>query len=147
MLEGEVVAEDADRTGRAGLCGDECGFIGKEAVALTTKDFEALLQTMGNERRHPEMERAADKSGSVAAVGEIVAQVTIDKVGHALSRSCLLSVALLPAVFFQPLLKVHHAERVHSLRRISVAVVCRCGVATLYPGDVLGMNLHDHAAV
>ena len=41
MLEGEVVAEDADRTGRAGLCGDECGFIGKEAVALTTKDYGA----------------------------------------------------------------------------------------------------------
>lgn len=73
VLQGEIVAENTYRTGGAGLCSYECGFIGQEAMTLTTKGFETFLQTMGNERRHPEVQRAADKSGGIAALREVVA--------------------------------------------------------------------------
>ncbi len=147
VLQGEIVAENTYRTGGAGLCSYECGFIGQEAMTLTTKGFETFLQTMGNERRHPEMQRTTDKSRCIAAVREIVAQMTIDEVCHALGWGSLLSVTLLPAALFQLLLKTHHAERIRSLCRVSVVVVRGSGAATLYLGEVFGMNLHDHATV
>jgi uncharacterized FAD-dependent dehydrogenase len=62
--------------------------------------------------------------------GMVVAQAVVHEVCHALRRSGLLHVALLPACTLQFLLEVHHAQRI-----------------VLVAAHVLGACLHDHARV
>jgi len=70
---------------------------------------KTLLKSFDNERRHPKMQRTADQSGCITAVGKIVTQSVIHKVGHTLSGCSLFHIALQPAVFLQFLLKTEHA--------------------------------------
>lgn len=130
MLQRGEVACDAHGRRCAGLGGDEHSLVGEEAVTHLAELLEALLQTLAHVLRHPEVKGRGYESGGIAALGQVVAQTVVHEVCHALRRSGLLHVALLPARTLQFFLEVHHAQRI-----------------VLVAAHVLGACLHDHARV
>lgn len=74
---------------------------------MLTEKLEGLLETGDDERRHPEVERTGDEARRIARLGEVVTQAAINEVGHALSRSRLPHIALLPCGPLQLFLEMH----------------------------------------
>ena len=111
MLQGVAVAKNTDGRRGTGLHGDERGLVGEEAMRILAEGLETFLQTLAHKRGHPEMERTADKARGITALGKVVAQTVVHKVGHALGRCRLLHIALLPALLLHDLLEMHHRER------------------------------------
>ena len=79
-------------------------------MRILAESPKTFLQTLAHERRHPEMQRTADDTRSIAALWQVVAQTVVHEVGHTLGWCSLLHVALLPALLFYYLLEVHHLE-------------------------------------
>jgi len=80
------------------------------------------------------MQGTAHQSGGIRTFGQIIAQPTIHKVGHALCRCGLPHVALLPAEPFYMFLKAHHAQ----------GIIASFGKGLL---TILRFHLHHHATV
>ncbi len=51
-----IITGDAHRGGRARLDTDDGGIVGEETARILAKDHEALAQSVGDERRHPQVE-------------------------------------------------------------------------------------------
>ena len=103
-------------------------------MRLPAEGFKTLLQALHNERRKPKMQGTAHQSGGIRTFGQIIAQPTIHKVGHALCRCGLPHVALLPAEPFYMFLKAHHAQ----------GIIASFGKGLL---TILRFHLHHHATV
>ena len=97
---------------------------------MFTEIPKALLQPFHNRLRHPEMKRRRDESWCIRRSRQVVRQPAVHKIGHALRRSRLFHVALLPAHFFQLLLKSHYAKRLSSIA-----------------ANIFRAKLHHHTAV
>ena len=110
MLQRQLVAKDANGRRRASLHCNEHRLVGQEAMGPLAESLEAILKTFGYERREPEIKRTANQAWRITALGQVVAQAIVDKIGHALRGSRLPHVALLPTRLLQPLLEIHHAK-------------------------------------
>ena len=56
------------------------------------------------------MKRTGYQTRRITALRQVVTQTVVHEVGHALRWCRLLHVALLPALFLQYLLEIHHLE-------------------------------------
>ena len=130
VLQRSEVAGDAHGRRGAGLGGDKYRLVGEKTVTHLAEFLEAFLQTFAHVLRHPEVKGRRYESGGIAALGQVVAQAVVHEVCHALRRSGLLHVALLPARTLQFFLEMHHAQRI-----------------VLVAAHVLGACLYDHARV
>ena len=84
-------------------------------MSLTAKGLKALLQARSNSLWQPEVQRGRDQSRGIGATRQVKAQLAIDEICHALGRSRLFHVCLLPANPFQLLLIVHHTQHIVTL--------------------------------
>ena len=57
------------------------------------------------------MKRTGNQTRRITALRQVVTQTVVHEVGHALRWRRLLHVALLPTLFLQYLLEIHHLER------------------------------------
>ena len=105
MLEGLSVSEDANRSGGASLYGNHGSFVSQEAVLLAAKDAETFLQALANELRHPEMQGRRHEAWGIARGRKVIAETSVHKVRHTLSRCGLSATALLPAEAFEVFLE------------------------------------------
>ena len=96
VLQGVVVAHHTNGRRSARFGGDEDRIVGEKTATATTEGFEALLQTLGDEARHPKMEGRGDQAGGVARFGEFGRETVVDKIGHALGGRHLRAPTLHP---------------------------------------------------
>lgn len=173
VLEGVALAQYAQGGGGAGFDGQHGGLVGEEAAVATSEGAEGLLEARGDEAGEPEVQRAGQEAGGIAALVEFGAEATVHKVGHALGGGCLAAHGLEPAVALELFLEQEGAEDVvvrvvgrggirgggrEGIRSggvRSLAALQGYDVGTLQFGgrehggghDVLGAHLHHHAGV
>ena len=114
VLQGFVVAYDADRGRSTCFYGNHHCLVGQEAVRALAEQLEAPAQSAADEFRHPEVKRRRNQSRAVRGIGQVVADFPVDEVRHTLRRSRLPHVTLLPAELLQFLLKVHYSQCMYS---------------------------------
>ena len=121
MLQGAVVAHHTNGRRSARFGGDEDRIVGEKTATATTEGFEALLQTLGDEARHPKVEGRGDQSGGVARFGEFGREAVVDKIGHALGGRHLRAPTLHPRRALDALLQPHHAQGIRLIGEGGVA--------------------------
>ena len=65
MLQGVFVSDNAHRSRCTGFNANHGSFVGEETVAVFPELLETFAQPVGNERRHPEVQRRRYQSGGV----------------------------------------------------------------------------------
>ena len=95
---------------------------------MTAEGLKSLPQTRRQHLWQPEMKRTGHQSWSIRGVGQVVAQLSLHEILHPLRRRGLPTLSLFPAITFQALLQIEHAQ----------------GIVAFH---ILGSYLHHHTTV
>ena len=75
---------------------------------MLPKREEGLTQPAADKRWEPEVQRRGDQAWGIAGLGQVEAQLLVDKIHHALGWCRLAHIPLLPGEALKALLKLHH---------------------------------------